>query len=198
MAVSTFNCSDQTQWSWVQRAEVCLDLVVDVLPKHCSGVLADIGCGDRKLLRALEGRGLQIRYQGYDLNPQSEEVEAFDVRRDLLPSEIDLAVMLGVTEYLEDLPAVLRSLSSQAPRLILSHVIRQSDEYTPERRAKLGWLNHLSRDELREIVQNANFEVLGERMDLENKTLLLACQSTLFHTLGSEGSRATELRHKHP
>jgi hypothetical protein len=180
MTSNEFNCAHQGLWSWMQRAEVCADLLLDIFPSGEGVAVSDIGCGDGKLEPLLRKGGLVRTYQGYDIRPQSDKVIPFDVHKDQLPKGFDVIVMLGVIEYLNELPTVLTALSAQAPYLVLSHVIKQSDEYTPERRKELGWLNHLSRDELTSCLATANYDVMQARMDKENKTILIACRSRIF------------------
>lgn len=180
MAFDEFNCAHQGLWSWLQRAAVCSELLLEVFKGHGGLSVSDIGCGDGKLEPILRQCGLAQTYQGYDIRPQSDKVVPFDVHKDILPQGADLIVMLGVIEYLNDLPSVLASLATRAPYLVISHVIKQSAEYTPERCKELGWLNHLSRDELIACLNSATYDVMQDRMDKENKTILIACRSRNF------------------
>lgn len=180
MAFDEFNCAHQGLWSWVQRAEVCAELASEIFKGQGELRVSDIGCGDGKLEPILRKCGLVRTYQGYDIRPQSDKVIPFDVHTDILPVGSDLIVMLGVIEYLSDLPTVLKSLSVRAPYLVVSHVIKQSAEYTPERCKELGWLNHLSREELTACLNSAQYDVIQSRMDKENKTILIGCRSRHF------------------
>jgi hypothetical protein len=174
-----FNCDDQGTLAWRQRADACVALLRSIV-SPCDGLLslADIGCGDQKLRDALRVHGVQCRYQGYDLLPQSLEVHCFDVRRDSLPKIHDIAVMLGVIEYLRNLPEVLMALAPRVPYLIVSHVFRQNGLYTAERLAELGWLHHLSEKELDGILTNSGFSVIERCIAPDTRTLLLSCRST--------------------
>ena len=176
-----FNCNDQTAASWTQRAVVAVNLIknIELKNKHQLSV-ADIGCGDQKLRSALLAQGVDCHYCGYDLLPQSSEVTQFDVRSDALPHEHDVLVMLGVIEYLDALPGVLPSLSRQAPYLVVSHVIRKDDTYSPQKRAELGWLNHLSQDEIEQLLSASGYIVLDRQLDTEGKTMLFMCESAVY------------------
>ena len=181
-----FNCGDQDTLTWRQRAGVCVDLLERLdCAASSQGSIADIGCGDQKLRVALRARGVTCRYQGYDVLPQDPEVESFDVQRDVLPIGHDLAVLLGVSEYLEDLDGVIGSLARQVPYVIVSHVLRQHDYYSPERLAELGWRNHLSESETHELLGRNGFAVIEARFAPDQRTLVLLCRSVRF-----ESSRA--------
>jgi len=180
MTANEFNCAHQSLWSWVQRAEVCAELLSDIFHAGDGIAVSDIGCGDGKLEPLLRKLGLVRSYQGYDIRPQSDKVIQFDVQKDNLPKGSDVIVMLGVIEYLNELPSALAALSARAPYLVLSHVIKQNDEYTPARRKELGWLNHLSDDELTACLARANYDVIQKRMDKEDKNILIACRSKNF------------------
>lgn len=176
-----FNCKDQTRPSWMQRAELCADMLLAHVPLGSAELtLADIGCGDQKLKEVLLNRELQFIYTGYDLIPQSPDVRLLDIAYEPLPCAFDVAVMLGVIEYLETLPDVLNQLSKQVKFFVLSHVIRQDDAYTPSRRAELGWVNHLSKDELTKMLSLSGFSVVNQRIDAEGKTLLTVCCSNKY------------------
>ena len=174
-----FNCGDQAALAWRQRADACVELLKS-LEFPCDRLLslADVGCGDQKLRHALQSHGVKCRYQGYDLLPQSPEVHCFDVRRDLLPDIHDVAVMLGVIEYVSNLPAVLATLARRVPHVIVSHVFRQNGLYTAEHLAELGWLHHLSEEELGGILENNGFSVIERCTAPDTRTLLLSCRST--------------------
>lgn len=142
--------------------------------------IADIGCGDQKLRGALLTQGVDCHYCGYDLLPQSSEVMPFDVRTDALPHKHDVLVMLGVIEYLEALPSVLTSLARQAPYLVVSHVIRQDDTYSPQKCAELGWLNHLSQNEIEQLLGASGFIVQEHLLDAKGTTILFSCKSIVY------------------
>lgn len=176
-----FNCSDQTNPTWRERAELCAELVQSLaLPPGRVFSLADIGCGDRKLRDALRHRGLNCRYDGYDLLPQSPEITRFDLRSDVLPRIYDVVVLLGVIEYLEKVETVFAALAAQAPWLVLSHVIRQDDHYTAARRAELGWRNHFTEAELARTLEGNGLAVVRRGLTSDRRTLLAVCRSLRF------------------
>jgi len=177
-----FNTKDQKKASWLHRAEMCADMIAQlrqriVDPLECDALrIADVGCGDMKLKRALEERGLRCHYDGFDLIPQSPDVKLFDVRRDELPARYTVVTLLGVIEYIEPLDEALKRLAGCTDSIVLSHVIRQDATYTPQKCKELGWINHLSQSELEGRLHRNRIDVLETRLDTEGKTLLLLCQ----------------------
>lgn len=176
-----FNCGDQTAPSWLERANVAAYLIKGIAAKaHTKISVGDIGCGDQKLRLALHDQGIACLYYGYDLMPQSESTMQLDVTKENLPREHDVLVMLGVIEYLEALPKVLLSLSSQARHLIVSHVLRKDSTYSAEKRAQLGWINHMSHLEIESLFFEADFVIREYLLDKEGKTMLFKCESTNY------------------
>jgi hypothetical protein len=174
----SFNCADQGTPTWQQRAEVAAELLAGV-PGRAGAPLAvaDIGCGDQKLRAALRARGVRADCHGYDLQPQGPDVERFDVRTDALPRPHDVAVLLGVLEYLEDLSSVLARLAAQVQWLLVSHVVRQDGGYSAAQLRALGWHQHLAAAELERLVQRAGAAVVERRTAPDGRTLLWLCRS---------------------
>lgn len=168
-----FNCGEQRAEPWRQRAAVAAELLAR-LPAAARGdaVLADIGCGDQKLASALRARGLPISYRGYDLHPQAPEVQPFDVRTHALPARHDVAVLLGVIEYLPDVAAVLARLARQVPALLVSHVVRDGGHYDAARLRELGWQNHLTIAECEALLAGAGMRVVAREHTEDRRTVL--------------------------
>jgi hypothetical protein len=176
-----FNCGDQSNPSWRERAELCAELVASLDLRSSQGFsLADIGCGDQKLRDALHRQGLTCRYQGYDILPQSKAVARLDVQSETLPCPYDVVVLLGVVEYLENVEQVFASLAIQAPWLLVSHVVRQGEYYTEARRADLGWRNHLTKHEIIGLLETSGLAVVRSSMTSDNRTLIIVCRSARY------------------
>jgi hypothetical protein len=171
---TAFNLGDQRDRGWHERAEACAEMLAEFLPASAS--VADIGCGDRKLKEVFVARGARWRYTGFDLLPQSAEVLQFDVRRDRLPGAFDAAVMLGVTEYIEDIPAALRRLREECQWLVASHVLASARSPSPARLIELGWVSHLDRTGFAGAMRAGGFEARRERMTPDGRTLLIAAE----------------------
>lgn len=176
-----FNCGDQDNPTWRERAALCAEFVAGLEFRSGRGVsVADIGCGDQKLREALRRKGLACRYKGYDILPQTEDVVRMDVESEALPDTYDVVVMLGVVEYLKNVEQVFASLALQAPWLLLSHVIRQGDYYSEARRAELGWRNHLTKEMITHMLEHHGLAVVRNEMTSDNRTLLMLCRSLRF------------------
>lgn len=173
-APTAFNLSDQRDRGWYERAQTCIDLLADILPERAR--LADIGCGDRKLRDLLAANGIWCEYAGFDLLPQSTEVIRFDVRSDRLPGGFDIAVLMGVTEYLEDIPTALQLMGESCQWLAASHVLASHRSPSPARLSELGWVSHLDRAEFTRAVGKGGFEVVRERMTPDGRTLLVVAR----------------------
>lgn len=172
-----FNCKDQNAETWSGRAEICADMLAHIQTLIGDSLdVADVGCGDMKLKRSLDRRGTPCRYDGFDLIPQSNEVKPFDLRRDRLPRSYDVATLLGVIEYIEPLDNALAALAEQSDYVVLSHVIKQDDSYPPAKCRELGWINHLTQDELESKLGRAGLLISESCLDPEGKTLLMLCR----------------------
>ena len=176
-----FNCNDQSNHTWHERAELCAELLASLDDRPRQGFsLADIGCGDQKLREALRRKGLMCRYQGYDILPGSQDVVCLDVQSDDLPSRYDVVVLLGVVEYLEHAEDVFASLALQARWLLLSHVVQEGEYYTEARRAELGWRTHLTKDQITKMLEKSGLAVVRSDMTSDDRTLLMVCRSLRF------------------
>lgn len=172
-----FNCADQATLTWLQRADMCADLLASIAPGLGTLSLADVGCGDQKLRDSLSAHGLPFVYSGYDLLPQTPDIRRFDVRHDVLPRGHDVVVMLGVIEYLSGLSNAIGRLARRAPHLVLSHVIRNGDTYSKDKLAELGWINHLTTEELENVLARCGYSITARRLTPDGRTVLVACAS---------------------
>jgi hypothetical protein len=172
-----FNLRSQSERGWWERAQIGVDLLSTIAGVEAAMRIADIGCGDRKLAQALAERGLACVYTGFDLLPQDDLVQAFDIERDVLPQRVDAAVLLGVSEYLGDLQRALARQRGRCDWLLASHVLRTVRSPGPERLAELGWRNHLARDDFVALVERAGYGIVAERVTPDTKTLVVLCTS---------------------
>lgn len=91
--------------------------VVDAFPEIWTGSVLDVGCRERELERALEGR--PIRYTGLDLEPPADMVANLEDGIPLHDSEIDVVVALDVLEHLDGIHAGYDELC----RVAAEHVV---------------------------------------------------------------------------
>lgn len=175
-----FNCDRQGAASWQQRATAATDLLAPLLATTDGSlrVVADVGCGDQKLRRALADRSLRCEYRGYDLLPQTPDTTRCDLHTDTLPGTADVIVMLGVLEYLRDLPAVLRRLPHSVPWLLVSHVVRERSRYTEAQLRELGWINHLTTTDLERLLLASGFHEHRTTSTDEGRVSLFLCSRT--------------------
>lgn len=154
-----FNCCDQIQASWLDRARKCGDLIAHVARQLSSRVkVADLGCGDMKLRSVLLEQGTPFDYCAFDLLPQSPDVKQLDLEHDDIPSQYDVVVLLGVIEYLRRPEHVLGRLTRCTPWLVVSHVVRDAHEYSASEVLARGWMNHLTTSEFDALLKNAGWE----------------------------------------
>jgi hypothetical protein len=171
-----FNFEHQRSPSWVDRAEKCVELLGQIACSDAPLAVADVGCGDRKLRDVACRKGLALRYSGYDLYPQSDGIEQFDIEREKVPKPADVVVLLGVIEYLADPGRALRNAADCASHLVLSHVVRDGGNYLPGQLAKLGWLNHFYKSEIETLLSNHGWTVRAVCNTANKKTWLWLAQ----------------------
>jgi len=141
--------------------------------------LADLGCGNQRLRSSLQSEfgSTRIVYRGFDIHPQADDVAFFDVRQAAPPGEWDVVAMLGVLEYVEDLPAALRRLAGAAPWYLVSHVVSDGRPAAESERRRYGWTRLPSAAELSQELAQAGFTVAGHRLLDEGRTGLWVCRS---------------------
>ncbi len=168
-----YNLGFQRDIQWFQRAEVALSLLQSIGPVNS---VADIGCADQKIGVLLKSKGIQAVYQGLDIVPQSPEVIACDIRRDDLPSYFDVAMVLGVLEYVENPTAALARLRPKVGHLIVSHVAREQNlNVTLEKQARLGWTTFVHTQAFEEMLTSAGFQVKTSVLTPDQRTRVWLC-----------------------
>jgi len=130
-----------------------------------------------KMRSCIEDAGVQCEYRGFDIVPQTPDVVRLDLHKDRLPVPTDVVVLLGVSEYLDDLPAIVARLATEAEWFLVSHVIEESSSYTQEQLRKLGWRNHLSTEEFTRLLEDNGFVVTERDLTDNRRTMLWLCRS---------------------
>lgn len=143
-------------------------------------VVADLGCGNRRLERMLEaGFDRPHEYRGYDLCPQSPRTIRIDLERDLPAGTADLAIAVGVLEYLGDVPGFLTRLARFAAVAVVSYVVFDSAEPLSRRqREDRGWRSHYSRAELEALLVTAGYRVVDPEWTNRNRTVVWMARRT--------------------
>lgn len=140
--------------TWDERARLAAQLV-----KPGSSVL-DLGCGPIQPLRALLPSG--CRYVPADLIRWSEEVIQVDLNAGELPQGcFDYIVMLGVLEYLDDVPTVLHRLRTISDNLVVSYCHPTRFANIAKRRA-LHWINDFRKRAFLRILVDAGWRPQGQ------------------------------------
>jgi hypothetical protein len=172
-----FNLGDQSAPGWWRRAELCADMIarLDFDPAGPLRV-ADLGCGDAKLEEVLRTRRLPLVYQGFDLLPQRHDVLQIDLNVDRVPEGFDIAVLLGVGEYLLRLQDVLRDAAGRYRWVVFSHVVKSNPPIAADRLAALGWVNHMDAAELVGMIEESGLRIVERRMTPDRRTLIVACR----------------------
>lgn len=174
-----FNCAQQDAPSWRDRAVQGAGLIASLGDGSRPLSIADLGCGDMKLKSALDGRGLDFTYRGYDIQPQDGSVVAFDVTIDRLAEIVDVSALLGVIEYIEVAEQALRQVARRSRHVLVTAIAADRKAYSPEKIAALGWINHLTRLELETLCLKAGLVPLKRQMTADGKTSVLLCKSTI-------------------
>src|SRR6185312_10609435 len=132
----------------------------------------DIGCGDKKLESILRDKNIDLKYFGFDLQPQSSDVSQFDVTNQLLPRRFDVAALLGVTEYISDLPRLMTNVAARCNYIVFSHVIADLGHYSSQDLERLGWISHKTEREIERTVTLAGCSTVSTRVTREGRTVL--------------------------
>jgi len=163
-------------WRWCrptnlqEGAEDRAAMVAEFLPQ--SGSLIDVGAGTMELFRALP---ISVRYTPLDLVRYSKVTVLADLNQGHFPDgHWDFATVLEVLEFIHDAPELLHRLRNAADRLILTYRTRpegRPNELKSRRQA--GFVNDFTADELRDLLQTAEWQIEELRTD-GNITLVLA------------------------
>ncbi len=172
-----FNLHEQDNAAWKDRARIAADMVANLpLEGHRPVKLADIGCGDCKFAAEIGARMGEVLYRGFDLLPQSPEVQRYDISTEDLPESFDIAVLLGVLEYVEDVPAALERLRRSVRHLVVSHSVKDARPDPERSMRRLKWKTLMSEEEFSTALENAGFSIADRRLTANGKTVIWACR----------------------
>jgi hypothetical protein len=170
-----FNCETQQGEKWLARAGIAADLVASVASGPIS--VADLGCGDQKMKAALEEAGLDVDYHGFDLMPQSDSVARLDIQHDPMPGPFDVALLLGVLEYIPEVDSVLRRVHRTAPMLVVSHLHGDDAYFTEALARRQKWRTVLERRRFETHLTEAGWSIVECRLTPDRLTIVWLCRA---------------------
>lgn len=161
-----YNCARREEWD--ERAEVAVALLAthEHRCRPAAGpplAIADFGAGNERLRPLLEKRLTgNLHYDPYDLHPQLPTTTRLDVAREMPEREFDVAVCLGLLEYLASLPSLARALSGKSRFVLVSYVTSDSPVAMPyQQRLEHGWKTHLKANEVEAAFEQAGFRAVA-------------------------------------
>lgn len=155
---ASYNLSEQKGSSWVERADIAAAAIRRAVDPIGPVRVADVGCGDRKLERALTRElGDRLVYKGFDILPQSPEVEQLDLAKRPVPGRHTVVALLGVGEYIDDIPALLTRVAQSARFVCFSYTVADSGLYDEAKVAARGWKHHYSTVRLEAFARDLGF-----------------------------------------
>jgi Methyltransferase domain len=149
--------------AWEPRTKKAAALV----PKHSRVI--EFGAGNRVLERYLDP---SCTYVASDLVDRGPGTIVCDLNQRPLPdlgaNVYDVAVLIGVLEYLRDVPSVLDWLAKLVPVCVLSYSCAEANAHSLRamlevvKRLTAGWMNHYREEELRSLFRERGFALLRE------------------------------------
>lgn len=149
--------------SWEPRTRKAAALV----PNHSRVI--EFGAGNRLLERYLDP---SCTYVASDLVDRGPGTIICDLNRRPLPDlgagTYDVAVLIGVLEYLRDVPSVLDWLTNLVPVCVLACAPAEANGYSLRamyenvQRLKAGWWNNYREEELRSLFRERGFVLLRD------------------------------------
>lgn len=136
---------------WDKRAKRAAEFIPS------GSTVLDLGCG-KMGIRGFLPKG--CRYIGCDLTPRSEDTVLCDFNRGEFPNNeagvATVITMLGLLEYITDMPGFFSNLRAHKPRLVIAsyHPRDVFKEKRPEE-----WLSQLSERELLEFFEGAHLRL---------------------------------------
>ncbi|ORA20737.1 hypothetical protein BST14_01835 [Mycobacterium arosiense ATCC BAA-1401 = DSM 45069] len=141
--------------AWERRTERAAQLIPP--GRH----VIEFGAGTRKLERYLDP---SCTYVPSDLADRGPGTIVCDLNSRPLPDlpDYDTAVLLGVLEYLVDVPEIIGWLARQIQVCVVSYVCKSAGSLSGVlemiHRNRAGWMNHYREEQIVELFQEQGFE----------------------------------------
>ena len=168
--------------SWQSRTQRAAALV----PQNSRVI--EFGAGNRTLERHLDQ---SCTYTPSDIVDRGPGTIICDLNLRPLPDlgvgGYDVAVLMGVLEYMRDMPSVLDWLTELVPTCVLSYACARGSRYSPRRllgsigRLKSGWLNSYREEEIRSLFNERGFAQLHEESWQDQRIFVFSRRSSLRH-----------------
>jgi hypothetical protein len=161
--------------SWEPRTRRAAELV-----PNCGRVI-EFGAGNRKLEQYLDP---SCTYVPSDIVDRGPGTIVCDLNERPLPDlgagVYNTAVILGVLEYLRDVPEVLDWLAKQIQVCVVSYVCVEANRYSLRGmrqtvgRLRAGFMNNYHEDQLRSLFQERGFEQLSVESCIGNRLFVFS------------------------
>jgi hypothetical protein len=173
--LSSFNLKDQKGKGWEERADAAAGYLSELNINTSAPIrIGDFGCGNKKLLKYIDKK-IIFEYKGFDLLPQSSDVQKCDFKTEVPNENFDVVFCLGMLEYLDDIPGFLNKVSQKTNNLILSYIhyeqIISEKDYEQTIKEK-GWKYLSPSTEMEDNFTKLGFQVKNKKLINNNKTVL--------------------------
>lgn len=123
--------------------------------------ILELGVGKGDYRKLVTGR---VHYTGVDLNPLNEVDIQCDLEKDPLPKgTFDTVVMLGVLEYLSDVPKIAEQVSKISQKIIFSYCVPTGNsDVINNFRTQEDWVNAFSDEEILNLFSQNSFSLVKE------------------------------------
>lgn len=126
--------------------------------------IIDYGCGDKDILNFIK----PCRYVGVDKNTKADIVIDFNKEKFKIEEKFDIALVLGLLEWLDCPYEFLNDVKSTADRFIILTLIKEDK--------KEKWKQHFTEDDLKislsKIFQHVDLETISKWTVFDCKGLL--------------------------
>lgn len=124
-----------------ERTEIVRKFIPEVIEQFNVRSIADVGCGDQNWIHHCLPE--HVVYTGYDVMPRQQDVQPFDVSREVLPWKFDLVLCIYVLNHMypDQAERALRLIKeSGAKYLLMSYC--DGDQYAIPGEPILTQFNH--------------------------------------------------------